>query len=294
MNYTKTSLPLLQRILELQGSELAEMEKEFKRMPPGSLFYQTRNNKAWPYYQYYAQNDTQNLIRKQQYLPKREQSFIERLKRKRYLSELLPLLQHAHASFSCSVQELESIIKRTSEIEEEQNSRQTIGSISTNIRKFDELELSTHLDSQISQEKDVIVKAWLREMKETSSSEHHRENLIHNLSGGLQVRSKSEMMIANTLQIYSVPFCYEATLKLSGRDFSPDFTIMRRRDHKIFYWEHFGLVHEWSYRKNMKYKLEIYEEHNIVPWDNLLISYDTEKGALDLQVIQHLIQGHLL
>ena len=53
-------------------------------------------------------------------------------------------------------------------------------------------------------------------------------------------RSKSEMLIALTLQNWDIEFKSEVQLDCNGRKRFPDFTIVRPRDRKIMYLEHVG------------------------------------------------------
>ena len=68
-----------------------------------------------------------------------------------------------------------------------------------------------------------------------------------------RVRSKSEVIIADTLARHGVPYRYEYPLKLkSGRDgafrtIHPDFLCLNVRTRAEFYWEHFGLMDDPDY-----------------------------------------------
>ena len=73
----------------------------------------------------------------------------------------------------------------------------------------------------------------------------------------------------------------------------PDFTIMRA-DWKLFYHEHCGMPGDKKYMENHKRKLEVYESLGIVPWDNLIITYDSKEGNLDLKIIESEISSKLI
>ena len=49
-----------------------------------------------------------------------------------------------------------------------------------------------------------------------------------------------------------------------------------------------------KYRKNNTWKLDIYEEMGIVPWNNLIITYDTVDGAINSSIIDAEINNKLL
>lgn len=124
-------------------------------------------------------------------------------------------------------------------------------------------------------------------------SDYHPEEKRHVTRNGLRVRSKSEVLIAEKLYDYGIPFRYEAVLIICGVSFSPDFTV-RRADGKVFYWEHFGLTGDSDYMNHQNRKLRAYAGCGIVPWDNLIITYDNSRGDINLRVIDHEIQGKLL
>ncbi|MBS5334914.1 MAG: hypothetical protein UC708_01365 [Anaerovoracaceae bacterium] len=111
------------------------------------------------------------------------------------------------------------------------------------------------------------------------------ERKVHTTSRGLKVRSKSELLIVEKLYEHDIEFRYEQVLRIDNVDFAPDFTI-RTRNGGIIYWEHCGLTNNDKYLKAHKRKLEIYEQAGIVPWKNLIISYDDEYGILNLAIVE--------
>lgn len=113
---------------------------------------------------------------------------------------------------------------------------------------------------------------------------------IHITSKGLRVRSKSELIIAEKLDTYNIPYRYDSLVTYKNQKLSPDFTI---RIEEITYWEHCGMMNDPQYRSYNKWKLEQYEKIGIVPWKNLIITYDMEDGGINSAfidaVIKHLI-----
>ena len=49
-----------------------------------------------------------------------------------------------------------------------------------------------------------------------------------------------------------------------------------------------------KYMKHHKSKLDIYESLGIVPWDNLIVTYDSKDGNLDLRIIESEINNKLI
>jgi hypothetical protein len=125
------------------------------------------------------------------------------------------------------------------------------------------------------------------------SSPMFADNTIHRTQRGVKVRSKSELFIADMLEAQELPYQYEIELPYNEYHFCPDFTVIRPRDGKVIFWEHFGMTHDSEYLKKMDLKLEKYRNMGIRPWDNLIISYDKEDGSLDAGVIRSLIEGWL-
>lgn len=134
--------------------------------------------------------------------------------------------------------------------------------------------------------------AW--ENEEYDSSELFPEGLLFSTVGGLKVRSKSEAIIAGLLEINNVPFRYEAALNLGDKTYYPDFTILRPGDKKILYWEHFGMADDEGYSTSMDRKMAIYRKHGIVPWDQLITTYEIERGSMDVRDIQNIINLFLM
>jgi len=124
-------------------------------------------------------------------------------------------------------------------------------------------------------------------------SDYRPENKIHVTSRGLKVRSKSELIICENLYANNVEFRYEQILKIGDRTFAPDFTI-KRKDGKIIYWEHCGLVENEGYMASHRNKIRTYEGAGIVPWDNLIVTYDNPDGTLNIRIIDSEIQNKIL
>ena len=76
----------------------------------------------------------------------------------------------------------------------------------------------------------------------------YEDKLIHKTSRGELVRSKSEVIIANLLNNAGLDYTYEEELVLAdGSKKYPDFVI--RKNGKIFYWEHLGMLQKEDYAK---------------------------------------------
>lgn len=139
--------------------------------------------------------------------------------------------------------------------------------------------------------KPSVVSAW--EQEEFEQSNYKVEERRQRTRRGLKVRSKSELLIAESLYEYSIPFRYEQILYIQDKAFAPDFTILRA-DGTLVYWEHFGLTNTKEYLEHQMYKLRMYASKDIVPWKNLIITYDDPSGNVDLRIIRAEIENKLM
>ena len=124
-------------------------------------------------------------------------------------------------------------------------------------------------------------------------SDYKPEEKIHTTSRGLKVRSKSEVIICEIFYKHGIEFRYEEVMYISGRRIEPDFTIRRKSDGKIFFWEHCGMMDLAAYRKRYYEKRELYEFCDIVPWDNMIFTYDKD-GSIDSEYIEAIVKTLLL
>lgn len=108
------------------------------------------------------------------------------------------------------------------------------------------------------------------------------------------VRSKSEKIIADKLNIIGIPYKYEEAITLEGTIKFPDFTVLNKRNRKVYYWEHFGMIDKPGYLEKALAKAETYLRNNIILGKNLIISFETSKQPLSVQHIDLLIREYLL
>ena len=131
---------------------------------------------------------------------------------------------------------------------------------------------------------------WARDKYD--KSDLYPENLIHRTSLGFKVRSKSELLIVEKLAEFDIIPRYEQVLYLGSFTFVPDFTFLDYEGEE-FYWEHAGLMDDPRYQASHKKKMELYERAGIVPWKNLIVTYDMD-GQLNLPMIKSIIEHDVL
>ena len=108
---------------------------------------------------------------------------------------------------------------------------------------------------------------------------------------GEQVRSKSEILIADTLYRKNIPYCYERPLEFPGAGrIHPDFTILRRSDRKEVYWEHLGMMDDPEYAANALMRIDLYERNGIFPGDRLILTHETGRQPLRTRLIEVLAE----
>ena len=110
---------------------------------------------------------------------------------------------------------------------------------------------------------------------------------------GDKVRSKSEVIIANTLYHAGIPYDYERGLELTAGIRYPDFTILNVRTGKIYYWEHMGRIDCQDYRNKMVVKLREYQEGGIFQGEKLILTMETNEKPLSVKQVRGLVEHFL-
>lgn len=144
---------------------------------------------------------------------------------------------------------------------------------------------------------DAYAKSRLQAHKEWSEAPYRQsdkrpEGKDKITSRGLHMRSKSEVMIAELLYQYGIPFRYEEPLYIEGFMLVPDFTF-RGPDLLKFYWEYCGMMDDPKYVDHHIWKKNLYERNGIVPWKNIYFTYESG-GNIDLKAIRHFIEDNIL
>jgi hypothetical protein len=102
-------------------------------------------------------------------------------------------------------------------------------------------------------------------------------------SAGFRVRSKSEQHIVEQLVNYGVQFRYEQVIHINDKDYSADFTF-RDSNMELFYWEHAGMMDVPKYADGHHRKMKALNDIGIVPWKNLIITYDID-GVINVPML---------
>ena len=114
------------------------------------------------------------------------------------------------------------------------------------------------------------------------------------VNDGNKVRSKSEGMIYNYLLSVNATFVYELPLLIEGKTIFPDFTVLSEKgDYKEIIIEHQGLMGDDYYRKRFSDKVYLYLRNGYVPGINILYTFDTSDGGLDITPVVDLVRNHI-
>lgn len=113
---------------------------------------------------------------------------------------------------------------------------------------------------------------------------------------GERVRSKSEIMIANSLDKAGIPYKIEVPYYLNGYGWvSPDFTILLIRQRILKIWEHHGMMDDCDYvNKNFLGKNNAYIANGYYPGINLIQTFETQQYPLSTKIINEIIKKYLL
>ena len=119
------------------------------------------------------------------------------------------------------------------------------------------------------------------------------KNLIHRTADGNFVRSKSEVIIADTLMRLDITYKYEEPLRSKEdiKDFRlPDFTVSFEGD--TYYWEHLGMLSVPAYKEAWDRKKEWYRKNGY--YDQLIVSKDDVRGGIDSHEIEQIARERII
>ena len=248
-------------------ARVAQLEEIARNSPQGSLVIKTINSNK-----YYYKMSSDNGQKTTQYIKPSQKELISQLADKRFARQVLPNLRS-------NLRAAESFLKYHSGLEE------------CSLEAFIGRDLSAVCSSKCMPQKAMIDK-WLSESwTETPYQEYPP---THPTLKGLPVRSKSEVMIANSLFQHGIPYHYEKPLFYSPNraPIFPDFSILHPDTCELWFWEHFGLIDNPLYFDDMCRKFEIFQSQGITPGHRLICTFECEKHPLSSVLINDLIQFH--
>ena len=113
---------------------------------------------------------------------------------------------------------------------------------------------------------------------------------------GDYVGSKSEVIIADRLTYYGVPYVYEITTAQDAFDEMryPDFFILNKRTRKEYFWEHLGRMGDPQYAAKNQVKMEQFARQGILPGNNLIVSFECGERPLSTEYVDTIIKQLLV
>lgn len=250
-----------ERILDLK--ELIHVkEKDLVKAPKGVINIAQSGNRI----QYYYKNSTSDKVRK--YIKNKNKQLVKELCQKDYDEKVV---------FAA-----EKELKQLEEFQADylkERCEDVYGKLNEHRKKF---------VSPIVVPDDEFVVAW--EQEEYQRKEFRADAPEYYTDKGERVRSKSEILIANALNKYNIPYRYEYPLYLKGYGtIYPDFTVLNVRSRKEYYWEHMGMMDDSEYLEGALHRIDMYEKNDIFPGDKLILSHETLKYPLNSRNIEKLI-----
>lgn len=133
--------------------------------------------------------------------------------------------------------------------------------------------------------------AWLIEwyLADYKKNPDHPEHLIFPVRLGYNVRSKSEVIIADRLYEEGILFHYEEQLLFTDHDCYPDFTIPVTC-YEQYAWEHFGAMDNTYYYNRTRGKILDFLDHQRLPGINMITTYETKKHPLTIDHVNQKIR----
>ncbi len=246
----------------------ADLIQELNSLPDGELLCTDQEG-----YRRYMQRIPAKGNRKKEhrYGVKRQPEVLNGLVRKEYVTDTLKIIDQ-------NIRAVELACKRYKPIDENTVMKQFLD-------KYPEL-VSGIYHGMIDPEE------WVKQFSRIDN--YHPENLKHVAYDGTESRSKNELYIASRLDHHGIIYRWDCPTGIPGMKSVPDFTILRRRDWRILYWEHYGMMDIPKYNRQNKIKRAEYERFGIVPWDNLIETYDATGGRMRADIIEAMIKCWLL
>ncbi len=289
----------MNNIKKIVNEEIHRLEKDLKTIdtflesaPKGCLKWQNKNGKTYYYHQYPVSGE--QTVRDEKDISKNNESN-EKEKNRRWKRKYIKRKELALAKVLAQ-KHYYMIIRKTIE--------QNIKELRKLMKRYEKGKLETIYDELCMERKTLIaplrmsvkekVKQWKEEIYEKNIM--YPENLRYKTEQGDMVRSKSEVIIANTLYQHrkDILYKYERPLKLVAdgkiKTIYPDFTILNIHTGKMIYFEHAGRMDNPHYASEFVKKIHTYMANDLLPGRDLIITFETQENSLDFGIVKRLIE----
>ncbi len=119
-------------------------------------------------------------------------------------------------------------------------------------------------------------------------NEYRYEDKIHLSKRREHMRSRAEVIVANCLYENNLEYRYEQLLKIGGKFYYPDFTVVNPLLGTYTYIEYCG-IDSPEYEYKLQKKVAMYRKYNIIEGVNLILIRE-ENHMIDSEVIDQLIK----
>lgn len=266
-DYREDTLQELAEIKQRIEKEIALLENRLRTSPEGTLRV-TRNHNGNQFYRMIELNDTKGI-----YLSRSNGDLISRLAQKDYEKKLMPVLIKQHKAIERFLKDYEP---------------------QAAIDVFEKLKgPRKQLVTPVYPSDEEFVRQWLsKPYKKLNFRSDDPEYITENNE---RVRSKSEIIIANTLRSHNIPYRYEYPVYEDGVLIAaPDFNCLNVRTRKEYYWEHLGMMDDESYvNKNIR-KIEKYTLAKGFDESRLILTFETVRQPLNTRIIEEKIRRYLV
>ena len=193
-----------------------------------------------------------------------------------------------------------SIAQRDYDMQVLKMSTERVKAIETFLRKYERTRLKEMYRKMNHYRKELIEPVEISDeeyLKQWQTVEYERKPIINDTQvivteRGERVRSKSEKIIADRLNMLGIPYRYECPILLDGNiKVYPDFTILRLPEREEVYLEHFGMMDDMDYLSKTMHKLNTYERNGIYLGVNLFITYETSIRPINTKVLDEVLRA---
>lgn len=259
-----------EQLISLRGSlkdQLSDLNRELEILPKGKLYIYQKNGKY-----YYCQRIPKGGYQKKEHRNAitKDSETVLALVRKTFVEK-------AVKNITTNIEELDRVIGNYSPVSEERVMQSFCA-------KYPELAKGIYYGGNDPDE-------WTANFVQPKFYEEDYKSVS---AQGEDMRSGGEMYITSRLDHFGIPYRYEDDTGIPDLKYAPDLKILRPRDRKIIYWEHFGKVTDYGYVLNNVGKVKDYISYGIKPWDNFIMTFSNEKGGYNGKLIDAMIECWLL
>ncbi len=254
-------------LLEQIKKTREELERRLENAPEGSLRTVKKHNK-YQYYHRVEKGDTEG-----KYLPAGEKALAEALAIKDYDIKLLRALEDRQKAVERFLRDYDP---------------------EAAVRVYEDLTAARKqlVRPEILSDEEFI-RQWQNEPYEKLG--FGKDEPEYYTARGERVRSKSEILIADSLYRHNIPYRYEYPVYSHGVLIAaPDFNCLNVRLRKEYYWEHLGMMGREEYADRNVKKIEKYTLADDFDAARLILTLETDKKPVNTKVVEEQIRRFLL